>query len=277
VSTPPAGDRAASGPRIERTGPGGTVARVTLARREVRNAMDAVTIGALRAAFRGFTAEPAAALRAVVLAGDGPVFCAGADLGWMRDAIRGSPGANESGALELAEMYAAIDACPVPVIARVQGAALGGGAGLCAVADVVVADAGARFGFPEARLGLIPATIAPYVVARIGEGRARALFATGRRIGAADALRIGLVDEVADGSDALDRAIDEAIADVLAGGPEATRAAKQLLRDLRTTDPASVAATTARALALRRGSAEAAEGLRSVEQRRSPAWAEPGD
>jgi methylglutaconyl-CoA hydratase len=258
--------------RVEREGPDGAVARVTIARPEVRNALDAGAIASLRALFERFADEAPGALRAIVLAGDGPVFCAGADLAWSAARIQATPAANEADALGLAAMYGAIDMCPVPVIARVQGAALGGGAGLCAVVDVTIAEAGAGFSFPEARLGLIPATIAPFVVARVGEGHARALFATGRRFDAAEAMRIGLVHEVADGLDGLDRAVDAAVTDVLAGGPEATRAAKQLIRDLRGADPEAAAERTARALALRRASVEGAEGLRAVEERRPPSW-----
>lgn len=272
-----AGEGAHAGVRVHRTGRGGCVAHVTIARPGVRNALDAGAIAALRAAFEGFAGEPPQALRVVVLAGEGTVFCAGADLGWMRAALESTPAANEADALGLAGMYAAIDACPAPVVARIQGAALGGGAGLCAVADVVIAEAGTRFSFPEVRLGLIPATIAPFVVARIGEGQARALFATGRRFDAAEALRIGLVSEVADGLDALDRAVETAVADVLAGGPEATRAAKALIREVRGLTPEAVADRTARALAARRASAEGAEGLRAVVERRPAAWLEQED
>jgi methylglutaconyl-CoA hydratase len=272
VSGSSEGGPEAGGIRVEREGAGGAVPRVTIARPRVRNALDAGAIAALRAAFQGFAEEAPSGLRAVVLAGEGRVFCAGADLGWMRAALDATPEANEADALGLASMYAAIDSCPVPVIARVQGAALGGGAGLCAVVDVTIAEGSAWFSFPEARLGLIPATIAPFVVARVGEGHARALFATGRRFGAAEALRIGLVHEVAEGPDALDRAVEAAVADVLASGPEATRAAKQLIRDLRGADPATAAERTARALAIRRASAEGAEGLRAIEERRSPSW-----
>jgi len=261
-----------SGVRVEREGPDGAVARVTIARPEVRNALDAGAIASLRALFERFADEAPGALRAIVLAGDGPVFCAGADLGWMRAALHATPAANEADALGLAAMYGAIDMCPVPVIARVQGAALGGGAGLCAVVDVTIAEAAARFSFPETRLGLIPATIAPFVVARVGEGHARALFVTGRRFDAAEAMRIGLVHQVADGLDGLDRAVETAVTDVLASGPEATRAAKQLIRDLRGADPEAAAERTARALALRRASAEGAEGLRAVEEHRPPSW-----
>ncbi len=268
----PIGMVAPAGVRVEREGPGGAVARVTLARPQVRNALDADVIASLRRVFLDVADEAPLALRVVVLAGDGPVFCAGADLGWMQAALDAEPATNEADALGLAAMYEAIDACPVPVIARVQGAALGGGAGLCAVVDLAIAEAGAVFGFPEVRLGLIPATIAPFVLARVGEGHARALFATGRRFGAAEATRIGLVHEVANGIDGLDLAVEAAVSDVLEGGPEATRAVKRLIRDLRGADPAVWADQTARALALRRASAEAGEGLRAARDRRPASW-----
>ncbi len=264
------------GVRVEREGPDGAVARVTIARPQVRNALDAGAIASLRAHFEEFADEAPNDLRVVVLAGDGPVFCAGADRGWMRAALHLTPAANEADALGLAAMYRAIDMCPVPVIARVQGAALGGGAGLCAVVDIAIAEASAWFSFPETRLGLVPATIAPFVVARLGEGHARALFALGRRFDAVQAMRIGLVHEIADGLDGLDRAVEAALADVLEGGPEATRAAKQLIRDVRGADPAAAADRTARVLALRRASAEGAEGLRAIEEHRPPWWVKRG-
>ena len=127
---------------------------------------------------------------------------------------------NEQDAMAMAEMFETIDTCPVPVIARVQGAALGGGMGLCAVADVVIAEAGAKFGFTETRLGILPAVISPFVIAKIGETHARALFPGGRRFDAFRAQRIGLVHEVVEGDEALDAAVDAAVADVLASGPD---------------------------------------------------------
>ena len=265
--------------RIERDGSGGVVVRVTLARPSTRNALDADTIEALHAAFRDLAAAAPGRLRAVVLAGDGPAFCAGADRAWMRAALALSLEENEADASRLAAMLAAIDACPVPVVARVQGAALGGGAGLCAVADVVVAEATTRFGFPEVRLGLVPATIAPYVVRRIGEGAARALFVTGERIDAHEARRIGLVHRVAEGEAALDGAVDEVLAAILAGGPEAVRAAKSLVREVagRPVEDPGLAAETAGLLAERRASAEAREGLAAVDERRPAAWMPPDD
>ena len=162
--------------RIERTGPDGVIARVTLDRPDIHNAFDASLIAELRTAFAGFAREDPAALRVVVLAGEGPSFCAGADIAWMRAAMALDVEGNEQDAMAMADMYEAIDICPAPVIARVHGAALGGGMGLCAVADLVFAESGTRFGFTETRLGILPAVIAPFVVAKIGESHARALF-----------------------------------------------------------------------------------------------------
>ena len=261
--------------RLERTGPGRSVARVTIARPEVRNALDATTIAALRGAFEAFAVEPTDRLRAVVLGGDGPTFCAGGDLGWMRAGATLSEEENVRDAGELAAMYAAIDACPVPVIVRVQGAALGGGAGFCCVADIVVAEASATFGFPEVRIGLLPATVAPFAVARLGEGKARTLFLTGRRIDAREALRVGLVDEIATGLEALDAAVSRCLEEILAGGPDGVRAAKALVVELRGLAPGAAAARTARLLAEHRVSPEGREGLAAAGERRPPAWARP--
>lgn len=263
-----------SGLRIERSGRDGAVARVTLARPDVRNALDAGLIGGLRAAFEGFAAEPPEALRAVVLAGDGPAFCAGGDRAWMLAGAAATPEENEADARGLAAMYEAIDACPVPVVARVQGAALGGGAGLCAVADVVVAEAGAVLGFPEVRIGLVGATVGPFVIRRLGEGATRDLFLTGRRVDAQEALRLGLVHRVVADAGALDEAVAAVVAEVLAGGPEAVRGAKRLVRDLRSLPAADAARHTAALLADRRASAEGQEGLRAAGERRRPAWDE---
>jgi methylglutaconyl-CoA hydratase len=279
-----AGGEATAPLRVERTGGGGVVARVVLARPERRNALDAATIAALGRVFASLRSDGPSSLRAVVLAGDGPAFCAGADITWMRAAMALSPDENVEDALRLAGLLDAIDACPVPVVVRVQGAALGGGSGLCAVADVVVAEAGARLGFPEVRLGLVGATIAPFVVRRIGEGATRALFVTGERIDAATALRLGLVHRVAEGEAALDAEVEAVVDAILSGGPEAVRVAKALARELgaigrgSTEEPAKgLGAWTASVLAARRSSAEAAEGLTAFEQRRRPSWAPAED
>ena len=202
---------------VTRIGPGGVVARVTLDRPEVHNAFNAELIGELRSTFRKLADEPPDQLRAVVLAGNGPSFCAGADVTWMRASLGLTREQNEQDAMVMAEMFDAIDTCPVPVIARVQGAALGGGMGLCAVSDLVIAEAGAKFGFTETRLGILPAVISPFVITKIGETHARALFPSGKRFDALRALRIGLVHEVVEGDEALDAAVDSAV-DRPAGG-----------------------------------------------------------
>ena len=182
--------------RVERSGPDDMVARVTLSRPDRHNAFDASLIAELRAAFDGLARETEESLRAVVLAGDGPSFCAGADVDWMRAATTLDTEANEQDALAMADMFEAIDTCPAPVVARVHGAALGGGMGLLAVSDIVIAESGTRFGFTETRLGILPAVISPFVIAKIGESNARALFPGGRRFDALRAQRIGLVHEV---------------------------------------------------------------------------------
>jgi methylglutaconyl-CoA hydratase len=258
--------------RIERTGPGGAIARVTLARPQVRNAFDATLIAELRAAFVALAREAPDALRAVVLAGDGETFSAGADIAWMRAAMALDVEGNEQDAMAMAEMFEAIDTCPVPVIARVQGAALGGGMGLCAVSDLVVAESGARFGFTETRLGILPAVIAPFVIAKIGETHARALFPGGRRFDAVRAQRIGLVHEVVEGDAALDMAVDAAIADILASGPAAVRAAKAIVREVRGLGHGSSKWHTARVIARHRVSEEAREGFAAFTEKRPAAW-----
>jgi methylglutaconyl-CoA hydratase len=263
--------------RIERTGPNDAVARITLTRADVHNAFNAALIADLRRAFTALAREGPTQLRAVVLAGDGPTFCAGADVAWMRAALQLDVEANEQDAMAMADMLEAIDTCPVPVIARVQGGALGGGAGLCAVADFVVAEAGARFGFTETRLGILPAVISPFVVARIGETHARALFPGGRRFDAVRAQRIGLVHEVVEGIDALDAAVDGAVADILASGPTAVRAAKAIVREVRGLGHGSAKWHTARVIARQRVSEEAQEGLRAFVEKRHPAWAPDAD
>jgi len=259
--------------RVERTGPSGAVVRVTLDRPDVHNAFNASLIAELQRIFAGLAREGPTELRAVVLAGAGPSFCAGADVDWMRAALQLDVEANEHDAMAMADMLEAIDTCPVPVIARVHGPALGGGAGLCAVADLVVAEAGAKFGFTETRLGILPAVISPFVIARIGETHARALFPGGRRFGAIRAQRIGLVHEVVEGLEALDAAVDQAIADILASGPTAVRAAKAIVREVRGLGHGSAKWHTARVIARQRVSEEAQEGFRAFTEKRRPAWA----
>jgi methylglutaconyl-CoA hydratase len=241
--------------RIERDG---LVLRVTLARPERRNAFDAALIAELTEAF-----ADVGDARAVVLAGEGECFCAGADVEWQRSSIELSYEENVEDALRLFRMCEAIDGCPAPVVACVHGHALGGGSGLVACSDIAVAAENAVFAFSEVRLGIIPAVISPFVFARIGPGAARRWFLTGERFGADVALRIGLVQEVATAPDDAVAAVVEAL---LAGGPEAVRAAKALTRE-RPDGPEA-----ARIAAARRTSEEGQEGLRAFLEKRAPAW-----
>ena len=250
----------------------GAFARVTLDRPAVRNALDPQLIGALHDAFRALADEPAEALRGIVLAGDGPVFCAGADVGWMRRAIDLSVEENERDAAELHAMLAAIDGCPVPVIARVHGAALGGGMGLCAVADLVIATADTTFGFTEAKLGIIPAVISTFVLPKIGESQARAVFPSGERFDAERARRMGLVHEVVADVAALDARVAAAVAELRTAGPTAARAAKALVRDVRALSPDVVGAEMVRRTGRQRTSAEGQEGMTAFLDKRPAAW-----
>lgn len=257
---------------VERIGPGGVVARLTLSRPDVHNAFDAALIGDLRAAFTTLAREGPTELRAVVLRGAGPSFCAGADIAWMRAAAALDVEGNEQDAMAMADMFETVDTCPVPLIVRVHGAALGGGMGLCAVADLVIAESGTRFGFTETRLGILPAVISPFVVAKIGESEARALFPGGRRFDAVRAQRIGMVHEVVEGDAALDAAVDAAIRDVLAAGPTAARAAKAIIREIRGLGHGSAKWHTARTIARQRITPEALEGLAAFGEKRRAVW-----
>ncbi|HEY3072647.1 MAG TPA: enoyl-CoA hydratase-related protein [Candidatus Limnocylindrales bacterium] len=258
---------------MERSGPGNSVARVTLNRPDVHNAFNATLIAELRQAFTVLARESERELRVVVLAGEGPSFCAGADVDWMRAAMALDTEANEQDAMAMADMFETIDTCPVAVVARVQGVALGGGMGLCAVSDLVIAESGTRFGFTETRLGILPAVISPFVIAKIGESHARALFPTGRRFDAVRAQRIGLVHEVVEGEAALDAAVASAVDDLLAAGPTAARAAKSIIREVRGLPHGSAKWHTARVVARQRQTEEAQEGFRAFTEKRPPGWA----
>ena len=258
-----------SGLNVTRDGP---VARVTLDRPQVRNAFNAELIGELRAAFDGFAREAPDALRGVVLAASGSVFCAGADVEWLRRSIGLSLEDNERDAAAMQAMFTAIDACPVPVIARVHGAALGGGMGLCAVSDIVIATTDATFGFTETKLGIIPAVISTFVLPKIGETHARALFATGQRLDAERARHIGLVHELVADLAAMDARIESLTAELLTAGPTAARAAKSLIRELRTLTPEEARRHTVRHIAQQRTSPEGQQGLIAFLEKRSPPW-----
>jgi methylglutaconyl-CoA hydratase len=250
----------------------GAFARVTLDRADVRNAFSADLIGQLRSTFETLATESPDRLRGVVLAGEGPVFSAGADVEWMRASASLSREDNERDAAALQSMLMAIDACPVPVIARVQGAALGGGMGLCAVSDVVLATVSTQFGFTETKLGIIPAVISTFVMPKIGESHARALFATGQRFDAQRAQLIGLVHEVVPDVAALDARVDGLLDELRAAGPTAIRAAKALVRELRSLAPDEARQHTVRHIAQQRTSDEGQEGLAAFIDKRRPRW-----
>jgi methylglutaconyl-CoA hydratase len=241
-----------------RTERDGDVLRITLARPDRRNAFDAGLIAELAEAF-----VAVGRARAVVLAGEGPSFSAGADVDWMRSSVDLSYEENVADANALRAMLEAIDGCPAPVVARVQGHALGGGAGLVAGADIAVAALDAVFAFSEVKLGIIPAVISPFALARIGPGAARRYFVTGERFDAATALRIGLVSEVADD---LDAGVQHVLDELRSAGPRAARWAKRLVRE-RPDGP-----ETARWIAERRTSDEGQDGLAAFLEKRPPRW-----
>jgi len=245
------------------------VERLVLSRPDVRNAFNDTMIAELTDWAHGVASD--ASVRAVVLSGAGPTFCAGADLAWMARSVEYTEAENVADALRASDMFANINHLPVPVIGRIHGAALGGGAGLVAVCDVVVAEEHATFGFTEVKLGIIPATISPFVLDKIGRSAARELFLTGRRFSAAHALDIGLVHTVVP-PDALDLTVERVLDEVLAAGPRAVAAAKQLIGDVWAMERSHLGPHTAAALASARASAEGQEGLRAFLEKRKPNW-----
>ncbi|HUL72473.1 MAG TPA: enoyl-CoA hydratase-related protein [Vicinamibacterales bacterium] len=248
----------------------GPVTTVTLNRPDVRNAFNEDLIQDLTEWAR--SVPPDGSVRAVILQGAGSVFCAGADVQWMSKMVDYSQEQNLEDARRAAAMFHAIDSVPVPVIGRVQGAALGGGAGLTAVCDVVVATEDAVFGFTEVVLGILPAMISPYVVSKIGLAAARELCLSGARFSAARAREIGLVTDVV-AADRLDLTVDRHVQQFRKAAPSAIAATKKLLRDVAGRRPADVMALTADAIARQRVSPEGQEGLRAFLDKRAASWA----
>jgi methylglutaconyl-CoA hydratase len=247
----------------------GPVATVILARPDAHNALNADLIDELTRCFEELAEDQET--RVVMLAGEGRSFCAGADIGYMRETAALSYEENLEDARRLAIMYWTIDECPKPVVAKVQGVAMGGGAGLLAVADVVVADSEARFAFSEIKLGIAPATISPFVVRKIGVSHARSLFLTGERFGAERAREIDLVHRVVS-KDGLDEAVEGKVAELLRGGPVAQATLKGLLRRLETTEPMEAPGLTARVISELRTGEEGQEGLAAFLEKREPLW-----
>ncbi len=251
----------------------GAVATVTLNRPDVRNAFNETVIAELTGAFHALAKEDS--VRAIVLAGHGPAFCAGADLNWMKTMAGYSDDENRADALRLAEMLRAIHACPKPVVARVHGDTYAGGVGLVSACDIVVAADSAHFCLSEAKLGLIPATISPYVIRALGEQAARRYFITAEHFTAAEAHRLGLVHELAS-AEALDAKVDALTAALVANSPNAVRESKRLVREIASApiDDALLADTANRIAAIR-ASDEGREGVQSFLGKRKPNWLLP--
>ena len=250
----------------------GAIEYLTLNRPEVRNAFNEHVIAELSQWATTTAAEPLASRpRAVVLRGAGQTFCAGADVTWMAKTVRYTEDENVRDATAMSRMYAALDTLPLPLIGRIHGAALGGGAGLAAVCDSVVADEGAIFGFTETKLGILPAVISPFALAKIGRSAARELFLTGARFSAARAKEIGLVHRVVSTSE-LDSTVDGCLKEIMTAGPEAIAAAKALIPRVWPLAAADAADLTARAIAAQRVSPEGQEGLTAFLEKRKPAW-----
>jgi methylglutaconyl-CoA hydratase len=249
----------------------GGIAHVTLDRPERHNAFDEALIAALAAAFRTLGAD--AAVRAIILSGNGKSFCAGADIAWMRRAGGWTEAENRADAMQLSDMLQTIDTCPKPVIARVHGVVAGGGVGLVACADMAVALEGTQFRLSEVRLGLTPATISPFVIAKVGAGQARRWFLTAEGFGAREAEAIGLTHETAIDDAAADAVISNWLAHLRRAAPGAVADAKRLVRDVAGQPvTADLRALTAAAIAARRASDEGREGLAAFFDKRQPGW-----
>jgi methylglutaconyl-CoA hydratase len=249
--------------------PAGPVVRVTLNRPDVRNAFNEELIAELTMWARSVKAAPDT--RVAVLAGAGRSFCAGADLTWMSRMVGYSHDENVRDARAMAAMFEALDALPIPLIGRVHGAALGGGAGLAAVCDIVVAAEDTVFGFTEVKLGILPAVISPYVIAKTGASAARELFLTGGRFSAGRAKEIGLVHAIGAESE-LDRMIGRYVNEVQTAGPQACAAAKQLISEVSRRDRTAATEYSIDAIAVQRVSAEGQEGMRAFLAKRKPSW-----
>jgi methylglutaconyl-CoA hydratase len=255
---------------IELLRPNPHVAEVWLNRPDLRNAFNEDLIQGLTRSFAGFAEDPA--LRVVVLAGRGKAFCAGADLGWMRAMADNDWDRNQADAAKLADLLWTIHRCPVPVVARIHGDCYAGGVGLAAVCDIRVAVDSVQFCLSEARLGLLPATIAPYVVRALGEAASRRYFVTAERFDAQIAQRLGFVHELA-GADGIDAVVAGLVAAIVANGPAAVRACKQLVRDVAGAPlSAELRADTAHRIADIRASAEGKEGVQAFLNKRPPNW-----
>jgi methylglutaconyl-CoA hydratase len=247
-----------------------SVLYVTLNRPEVHNAFNDELIAEAIEIFGGI--EASTSLRAVVLRSGGANFCAGADLNWMSRMVSYTREENIRDSSLLAKMYALINECPVPVVGRIQGAAIGGGVGLVAACDIAIAMRASKFGLSEVKLGILPAVISPYVIGKIGASHARALFLTGERFDAERALRIGLVHRVVDDEAALDAAVSDTLSQLATSGPEAVKACKKLIAYVSTNDLEENIPYTIEAIAERRVSEEGQGGMQAFLKKTKAPW-----
>ncbi|MFZ6816344.1 enoyl-CoA hydratase/isomerase family protein [Undibacterium sp. Rencai35W] len=246
------------------------IATVTLNRPDVRNAFNETTIAEITQVFRELDAD--ATIRAVVLAANGPAFCAGADLNWMKKMAGYSHAENIADAGQLAEMLRTIYTCSKPVVAKVQGDCYAGGMGLVAACDIVVSADGANYCLSEVKLGLIPATISPYVIKAMGESAARRYFITAERFSAAEAHRIGFVHELVS-AETLDEKVAEIVKSLVSNSPNAVRQAKRLVQEVASRElTGELIAATVEGIAHIRASEEGREGVRSFLEKRKPGW-----
>ena len=243
---------------------------VTLNRPDVHNAFNDELIGEAIHLFESLSEEKE--LRALVLTGSGPNFCAGADLNWMSRMVSYTREENVRDSSLLAKMYALLNSAPLPVVARVNGAAIGGGVGLVSACDIAICMPQSKFGLSEVKLGILPAVISPYVIAKIGESHARALFLTGERFGAERALQIGLVHRIAQSEGELDQFVNEAIDQLLSSGPEAVRACKKLIGYVASHPASDAIPYTIEAIAERRTSAEGQGGMKAFLSKEKAPW-----
>lgn len=246
------------------------VLTVTLNRPDVHNAFNDELIAEAIDLFSSLDTER---LRAIVLRGSGSSFCAGADLNWMSRMVSYTRDENVRDSSQLAKMYALMNECPVPIVGRIQGAAIGGGVGLVSVCDVAISMERTKFGLSEVKLGILPAVISPYVIAKIGETHARALFLTGERFEGARALQIGLVHRLVDTEEALDGAVYETITQLRTSGPEAVRECKKLIAHVASHELADAIPYTIEAIAARRVSEEGQSGMTAFLKKELAPWA----
>lgn len=247
----------------------GWVQTITLSRPDAKNAFNETMIAELREVF---SAVPNS-VRAVILTGEGDAFCAGADVNWMRDSAKRGESENREDAARMEAMFLAIDECPSPVIGKINGVALGGGIGLVACCDIAVAVDTAQFGFTEVRLGIVPAVISPYSLAKLGQAAARRYFLTGELFSAGEARTIGLVHEVVTES-SLNENVNRLAVALSKNGPMAVRTTKQLIREVVRMDRDEARAHTIATIARIRTSAEGQEGLSAFLEKRKPGWLE---